>query len=124
MGLMEGKVVVITGAARGQGRAHAVRFAEEGADVIAMDICRDVETVDYGVREPQGPVAFTVEYAGTRHEAEWTVAGRNLSVRIPAYAWTSVVPIQAGDDPATLAAENAAGILSVLASRPRRARRE
>ena len=84
----------------------------------------DVETVDYGAREPQGPVAFTVEYAGTRHEAEWTVAGRNLSVRIPAYAWTSVVPIQAGDDPATLAAENAAGILSVLASRPRRARRE
>jgi SDR family mycofactocin-dependent oxidoreductase len=53
MGLMEGKVVVITGAARGQGRAHAVRFAEEGADVIAMDICRDVETVDYPGARPE-----------------------------------------------------------------------
>jgi SDR family mycofactocin-dependent oxidoreductase len=47
MGLLDGKVAVITGAARGQGRAHAIRFAEEGADIIAMDICRDVETVPY-----------------------------------------------------------------------------
>ncbi len=44
---LEGRVVVISGAARGQGRAHAVRFAEEGADVVALDICRDVETVPY-----------------------------------------------------------------------------
>ena len=35
----EGKVVFITGAARGQGRAEAVRFAAEGADIIALDIC-------------------------------------------------------------------------------------
>ena len=47
MGLMDGKVAVITGAARGQGRAHAIQFAEEGADIIALDICRDVETVPY-----------------------------------------------------------------------------
>jgi SDR family mycofactocin-dependent oxidoreductase len=47
MGLLDGKVAVITGAARGQGRAHAIRFAEEGADIIAMDIARDVETVPY-----------------------------------------------------------------------------
>jgi len=45
MGLLEGKVAVITGAARGQGRAHAIRFAEEGADMTAMDIRRDVESV-------------------------------------------------------------------------------
>jgi (+)-trans-carveol dehydrogenase len=39
-GRVEGKVAFITGAARGQGRAHAVRLAEEGADIIAVDICR------------------------------------------------------------------------------------
>jgi SDR family mycofactocin-dependent oxidoreductase len=53
MGVVDGKVVVVTGAARGQGRAHAVRFAEEGADLIAMDICRDVETVPYPGATPE-----------------------------------------------------------------------
>src|SRR3954452_22811666 len=53
MGLLDGKVAVITGAARGQGRAHAIRFAEEGADIIALDICRDVETVPYKGASPE-----------------------------------------------------------------------
>jgi SDR family mycofactocin-dependent oxidoreductase len=53
MGVVDGKVVVVTGAARGQGRAHATRFAEEGADIIAMDICRDVETVPYPGASPE-----------------------------------------------------------------------
>lgn len=43
----EGKVALITGAARGQGRAEAVRLAQEGADVIAVDICEAVPTVTY-----------------------------------------------------------------------------
>ncbi|MCD0452946.1 mycofactocin-coupled SDR family oxidoreductase [Actinocorallia sp. API 0066] len=47
MGRVEGKVAFITGAARGQGRSHAVRLAEEGADIIAVDLCRDVATNDY-----------------------------------------------------------------------------
>jgi (+)-trans-carveol dehydrogenase len=47
VGRVEGKVAFITGAARGQGRSHAVRLAEEGADIIAVDICRQVETVPY-----------------------------------------------------------------------------
>ena len=47
MGRVEGKVAFITGAARGQGRSHAVRLAEEGADIIAVDICRDYGTVPY-----------------------------------------------------------------------------
>lgn len=46
-GRVEGKVAFITGAARGQGRSHAVRLAEEGADIIALDVCGPVETVGY-----------------------------------------------------------------------------
>src|ERR1700760_2219905 len=45
-GRVEGKVAFVTGAARGQGRAHAVRLAEEGADIIAVDICKKIDTVD------------------------------------------------------------------------------
>jgi NAD(P)-dependent dehydrogenase (short-subunit alcohol dehydrogenase family) len=43
----DGKIAVITGAARGQGRSHAVRLATEGADVIALDICHDIDSVAY-----------------------------------------------------------------------------
>lgn len=46
-GRFTGKVVLVTGAARGQGRNHAIRFAEEGADVIAFDICEDIPGVPY-----------------------------------------------------------------------------
>lgn len=46
-GRVAGKVAFITGAARGQGRAHAVRLAEEGADIIALDLCGDVDTAGY-----------------------------------------------------------------------------
>jgi SDR family mycofactocin-dependent oxidoreductase len=52
MGRVEGKVAFITGAGRGQGRSHAVRLAEEGADIIAVDICRDFETVNYPMSSP------------------------------------------------------------------------
>ncbi len=43
-GRVEGKVAFITGAARGQGRSHAVRLAEEGADIIAIDVCRQISS--------------------------------------------------------------------------------
>ncbi|MCV7380941.1 3-ketoacyl-ACP reductase [Mycobacterium alsense] len=52
-GRVEGKVAYITGAARGQGRSHAVRLAQEGADIIAVDACRDV--VDYSTIPPSTP---------------------------------------------------------------------
>ena len=52
MGRVEGKVAFITGAARGQGRSHAVRLAQEGADIIAVDVCQDIGTTPYpGARE-------------------------------------------------------------------------
>lgn len=53
MGILDEKVAFITGAGRGQGRSHAVRLAREGADVIAVDICEDVASVDYGLAAPE-----------------------------------------------------------------------
>ena len=47
MGRVQGKVAFVTGAGRGQGRSHAVRLAEEGADIIAVDLCHNVATVRY-----------------------------------------------------------------------------
>lgn len=52
MGKLDGKVAVVSGAARGQGRSHAVRLAEEGADIIALDICADIENVRYPLAGP------------------------------------------------------------------------
>lgn len=50
---VEGKVAFITGAARGQGRSHAVRLAEEGADIIAIDLCEDVPSNTYAMARPE-----------------------------------------------------------------------
>jgi (+)-trans-carveol dehydrogenase len=44
---LDGKVAFITGAARGQGRAHAVRLAREGVKIIGVDICEDIASMDY-----------------------------------------------------------------------------
>jgi SDR family mycofactocin-dependent oxidoreductase len=52
-GRVAGKVAFVTGAARGQGRAHAVRLAEEGADIIAVDVCRDIDTIGYPMATPE-----------------------------------------------------------------------
>jgi SDR family mycofactocin-dependent oxidoreductase len=52
-GRVQGKVAFITGAARGQGRSHAIRLAQEGADIIAVDICDQVETVPYPMATPE-----------------------------------------------------------------------
>ncbi|GEL18734.1 mycofactocin-coupled SDR family oxidoreductase [Pseudonocardia asaccharolytica] len=52
MGRVEGKVALVTGAARGQGRSHAVRLAQEGADVIAVDLCHQLDSVPYPMATP------------------------------------------------------------------------
>ncbi len=48
-GRVAGKVAFVTGAGRGQGRSHAIRLAEEGADIIAVDICADYDSLSYGM---------------------------------------------------------------------------
>jgi len=52
-GRLEGKVALISGAARGQGRSHAVRLAQEGADIIAFDVCKQLPTVGYPMATPE-----------------------------------------------------------------------
>jgi SDR family mycofactocin-dependent oxidoreductase len=66
MGLLDGRVVFITGAARGQGRSHAVTFAEEGANIVAVDICHDLDAVPYklGTWEDLEETARLVEKTG------------------------------------------------------------
>jgi SDR family mycofactocin-dependent oxidoreductase len=52
MGRLDGKVAFVTGAARGQGRSHALRMAQEGADIIAIDIEGQIDTVPYAMSTP------------------------------------------------------------------------
>ncbi|ALG86563.1 mycofactocin-coupled SDR family oxidoreductase [Gordonia phthalatica] len=70
-GRLSGKVAFVTGAARGIGRAQAVRFAEEGADVIGVDLCGPVETVriDPATREDLDETAAAVRAAAGRFSA-------------------------------------------------------
>jgi SDR family mycofactocin-dependent oxidoreductase len=63
VGKLDGKVAFITGAARGQGRSHAVRLAKEGADIIAVDICKQISTVPY-------PLASVEDLQETANEVE------------------------------------------------------
>ena len=69
MNRLSGKVALITGAARGQGRSHAVHLADEGADIIAIDICEDIETNEY-------PLATEADLDETKNLVE--KAGRRV----------------------------------------------
>jgi SDR family mycofactocin-dependent oxidoreductase len=68
VGRVDGKVALISGAARGQGRAHAVALANEGADIIAFDICADIESNRYPLARPEdlAETARLVEKAGRK----------------------------------------------------------
>ncbi|CDP86151.1 MULTISPECIES: mycofactocin-coupled SDR family oxidoreductase [Mycolicibacterium] len=50
---LTGKVALVTGAARGQGRSHAISLAEQGADILALDICAQIDTVPYPMASPE-----------------------------------------------------------------------
>lgn len=68
MGSLDGKVAFITGAARGQGRAHALALAGAGADIIAVDICEQIPSVPYPLATPEdlAETVALVESAGAR----------------------------------------------------------
>ena len=66
---LEGKVALITGAARGQGRSHATTLAQAGADIIALDICKQIESNPY-------PLSTPADLAETASAVE--ALGRNI----------------------------------------------
>ena len=74
---LEGKVALITGAARGIGRAQAVRFAQEGADIIALDVCGPVDTVIV----PPATLADLDETVRLVAEAGGRIVGEVVDVR-------------------------------------------
>ena len=77
MGSLEGKVAFISGAARGQGRAHAVRLSSEGADIIAIDICEDIASMDY----PNASEADLAETVGLVEAQDRRIVARKADVR-------------------------------------------
>ena len=66
MGRLDGKVALITGAARGQGRWHAVTFAREGAEIVASDICAPMVDAGTSNQPPGSPPAAMEELARLR----------------------------------------------------------
>ena len=74
---LKGKVAFITGAARGQGRAHAVKLAAEGADIIAVDLCAQIASVPYPLATPDD-LAQTVELV---EDAGARIVARQADVR-------------------------------------------
>jgi SDR family mycofactocin-dependent oxidoreductase len=112
-GPLKGKVAFITGAARGQGRAHAVRLAADGADVIAVDLCEQIASVRYplATREDLAATVKLVEDMGARIVARQAdVRNRaSLSSALRAgldefgrldivVANAGIAPMQSGDD--------------------------
>jgi SDR family mycofactocin-dependent oxidoreductase len=80
VGKLEGKVAFISGVARGQGRSHAVRLAQEGADIIGFDLCAQIETVPYPMSTPAD-----MEQTIKEVEAEGrSIVARQADVRDPA----------------------------------------
>jgi SDR family mycofactocin-dependent oxidoreductase len=104
MGRVQDKVVLVTGAARGQGRSHAVKLAEEGADIILFDICHDIESNEYPLATPHDleEAGLEVEKTGRRaYTAEVDVRDRaavtsELSNAIAEFGRLDVVVANAG----------------------------
>jgi SDR family mycofactocin-dependent oxidoreductase len=76
-GRLAGKVALISGAARGQGRSHALRLAEEGADIIAFDVCRQLDSVPY----PMATADDLAETVRLVEELDRRIVAREADVR-------------------------------------------
>lgn len=104
MGKLDGKVAFITGAARGQGRAHAVAMAREGADIVALDVCKDLSYPRYPLAthedlnqtvayvEAQGRKALAIE-ADVRDALEMEAAAKRA---IAVFGYVDIVVCNAG----------------------------
>jgi SDR family mycofactocin-dependent oxidoreductase len=77
VGALDGRVAFISGLGRGQGRAHAVRLASEGADIIGFDICADIATMDYP-NATEADLAETVKLVEARDRR---IVARTADVR-------------------------------------------
>ncbi|MFG1925175.1 mycofactocin-coupled SDR family oxidoreductase [Cryptosporangium sp. NPDC048952] len=77
MGKLDGKVAFITGAARGQGRSHAIRLAQEGADIIAIDLLAQMESVRY----PMGTAEELEETVRAVEALDRRIVARQADVR-------------------------------------------
>ncbi|AQA06853.1 3-ketoacyl-ACP reductase [Mycobacterium sp. MS1601] len=90
MGTLDGKVAFITGAARGQGRAHALKLAAEGADIIAVDLCDQIASVPYPLATPDDLAATVklVEDTGARIVA--TEADVRDRAALKSALWTGI----------------------------------
>jgi SDR family mycofactocin-dependent oxidoreductase len=86
MSRLTGKVALITGAARGQGRSHALRLADEGADIIALDLCAQIPTVPYPMSDSDD-LTTTVDLVKSRGRR---VFGAEVDVRDLAALQTAV----------------------------------
>lgn len=108
-GRVEGKVALVSGAARGQGRSHAQLLAAEGADIIAFDICADIETNDYPLSRPEDldETARLVEKEGRKaHTAIVDVRDRAavtaaIDVAIAEFDQLDIIVANAGIAPLT-----------------------
>jgi SDR family mycofactocin-dependent oxidoreductase len=104
MGTLNGKVAFITGGARGQGRSHAIRLAKEGADIIAVDICENIDSLPYtlGTDEDLRETVRLVEQLGRRIVARKADVrsseemGRALSDGISEFGRLDIVLANAG----------------------------
>jgi SDR family mycofactocin-dependent oxidoreductase len=105
---LQGKVAFITGAGRGQGRSHALRLAQEGADIIAIDICEQIDSVTYplstlddlnetaeAVRSIGGRIV--VEQADTRDRS---MLAKAFDVGVAEFGGVDIVVANAGIMPA------------------------
>jgi (+)-trans-carveol dehydrogenase len=105
-GRVEGKVAFITGAGRGQGRSHAIRLAQEGANIIAVDICADIDTVPYGLAtdEDLAQTVKEVEATGQRIVAshadvrDYEALKRVLDDGVETFGRLDIVSANAGID--------------------------
>ncbi|KPM54360.1 3-ketoacyl-ACP reductase [Frankia sp. CcI49] len=123
MGLLEGKVAFITGAARGQGRSHAVRLAQEGADIIAVDICAPIDTVAYALasEDDLAETAAEVRAHGRRIVARQADVRDRAGLReafeagVAELGGCDIVLANAGIAPMAIGADDPAQFLDVVA---------